>query len=177
MSQIKKSEILFILNAASGNRKVSAIFKSIKKIDSSLSCIITSSVKEVKRVFEGCMNNYRVFVIVGGDGSVNEAIKYLHNKPDKYLAVYPNGSGNGFARELGFRRNIKALLKDIDKGDLMELDTIKINQYRSINTSGLGFDAHIAHAFAKNLSSILKWLTAFAIFSQKLTLVFEELSG
>lgn len=80
---------------------------------------------------------------------VNESIKYLYNKPDKYLVVYPNGSGNGFARELGFRRNIKALLNDIMKVDLMELDSVKINQYRSINTSGLGFDAHIAHAFAK----------------------------
>ena len=120
----------------------------IKKIDKKLFYVVTNNVEEVKDVFDQYLEDFKVFVIVGGDGSVNEALKYLLNRPEKLLSVVPNGSGNGFARELGYKRDIKSLIYDINKGDSMDLDIIKVNNSLSINASGVGIDSHVAHAFS-----------------------------
>lgn len=149
MPYITNSEILFILNPNSGHGNVSKVINTIRQIDKSLTCIITSNTAEVKEVFQRHIENYKVFVIVGGDGSVNEAVNYLQHRPDKYLTVYPNGSGNGFANELGFRRDIASLIHDINIGDTLVLDVIRINENLSINIAGVGLDSCVAHAFGK----------------------------
>lgn len=147
MQYIDNSKILFILNPNSGKGNLSYVIRSIRKIDPKIFYIITSTIEEVKEVFDKYIQKFTVFVIVGGDGSINASIKYLINRPNKYLSVYPNGSGNGFARELGFKRNIKSLVKSINKGDLMDLDILNINDLLCINTSGVGIDSYVAHAF------------------------------
>lgn len=119
--------------------------------------------------FNKYLEKYKVFVIVGGDGSVNESIKYLQNRPQKYLSVYPNGSGNGFARELGFKRNLKSLIFDINKGDSMDLDILKTNNTFSINTLGIGIDSYVAHEFNKTknrglVNYILLTIKSFFVF-------------
>lgn len=168
MGLINNSEILFILNPNSGGKEPFKIIDQIKQIDDKLTCIITKNKKEVKEVFEKNMEKFTVFVVVGGDGSVNESVQYLLNRPDKYLAVFPNGSGNGFANELGFKRNLKSLINDINRGNQMDLDIIKLNNLFCINTCGVGFDSNIAHAFSQTKNRGLFnyiLLTAKSIFS------------
>ena len=177
MHKIRNSDIIFILNPNSGKRQVSNIIKSIKRTDENLFYVITKDVAEVKDVFDKHIEHFTVFVIVGGDGSVNEAVKYLVNRPDKYLSVYPNGSGNGFAKELGFKGDLDSLLRDIRSGDAMDLDVIKINDSYSINASGVGLDSYVAHAFSqtKNRGLInyillsIKSLFAFKPFKAAIT--------
>ena len=55
-----------------------------------------------------------VFVAAGGDGTVHTVASELIGS-EKILGVLPIGSGNGFAKELGFKTNIRSLLKDIEK--------------------------------------------------------------
>ncbi len=149
MNRISNSEILFILNPNSGRKKTDSIIKGIRKIDPDIAFTVTNDLNDVERVFSESIEKFNVFVIVGGDGSVNEAVKYLVSRPDKFLAVYPTGSGNGFAFEMGFKKNLKTLISDIKRGETISLDILEINKYLCVNTAGVGFDSHVALAFSK----------------------------
>jgi diacylglycerol kinase family enzyme len=149
----------------------------LKKINDKIFYVVTRNLEEVRDAFEQYIEDFTVFVIVGGDGSVNESLKYLVNRSDKYLAVYPNGSGNGFAKELGFKKNIRSLIHDIQRGDSMDLDIVRINNTYSINASGVGIDSYVAHEFSNTrkrglvnyIILTIKSFFAFRPFKAKIT--------
>jgi diacylglycerol kinase (ATP) len=146
---IQNSEILFIINPNSGTRRYKHLIKKIIRIDQGLSYIVTKHNETARETFGRNIDKYRVFVVVGGDGTVHEAARYLYNREDKYLAVVPNGSGNGFAYEMGFTRNLNSLLRDIRAGETMMLDVLEMNGEECINIGGLGFDSYVAHRFSR----------------------------
>ena len=160
MASIENSEILFIINPNSGPRRFNHLVKRIKKSDPELSYIVTKT-ETVKQVFEANLEKYKVFIVVGGDGTVHEAARYLYNREDKMLGVVPNGSGNGFAFELKFNKNIKSLLCDIHAGESLNLDVLEINDIECINIAGLGFDSYVAHRF--NTRAIRGFLSYFFV--------------
>jgi len=120
------------------------------KIDPSLNLMISESKDDLRKTFNHYLEKYKVFVVVGGDGTVREVAKYLINQPKKYLGVYPNGSGNGFANELGFKKNLSILTRDIIRGETLDLDVIQVNDSLCINMAGVGMDSHVAHAFGQS---------------------------
>jgi diacylglycerol kinase family enzyme len=93
------------------------------------------------------LENYDVFVAVGGDGTVSEIASALSGTGKK-LAVYPTGSGNGFAREFGFNRNLNQLMKAIREQKSVACDVLSFNNQKSVNVSGIGFDSAVAVNFA-----------------------------
>lgn len=90
--------------------------------------------------------NYDVFVAAGGDGTVNSLAAELAGT-DKILAVLPYGSGNGYAREMGFTRDLKELRLNIEKGDFLNTDVLKVNGHWCVNIAGTGIDSQVAHSF------------------------------
>lgn len=160
MASIKNSEILFIINPNSGLKRFNHLIRRIKKSDPELTYIVTKN-KTVQQVFEANLEKYTVFIVIGGDGTVHEAARYLYNREDKMLGVVPNGSGNGFAFELKFNKNIKSLLRDIHAGKTLNLDVLEINDIECINIAGLGFDSYVAHRF--NRREIRGFLSYFFV--------------
>jgi diacylglycerol kinase (ATP) len=148
MQSIEKSEILFIINAKTGTRKTSSIIQSIKNKE--LHYRITRNLIDLENVMAEEFNNFKVFVAVGGDGTVNSLAKYLINNKQKTLAVLPVGSGNGFAYDLGFHHDIESLIQHISAGNILEIDVLSINDSDFINVAGIGLDAEVAHRFQKN---------------------------
>jgi len=98
----------------------------------------------IKRNFE----KYEVFIAAGGDGTVHTVAGELIGK-EKLLGVLPIGSGNGFAKELGFRKKVRSLLKDIEKKECLNIDVIEINDNLCLNVAGVGLDSFVAHSFDK----------------------------
>lgn len=89
----------------------------------------------------------RVFA-VGGDGTVN-AIGTRLIGTDVHFGVIPMGSGNGFARNLGF--SIKpslAIRQSLDAKTLLA-DTGSFGGYAFLNVAGVGLDAEISRTFAR----------------------------
>ena len=147
MSEIKSNEIIFIINPNSGNKKADLLVSEIAKIDHQIDVVVTQTLQELSETFKAELPKHKVFILVGGDGTVNESLKYLYGQKGKILAVLPAGSGNGFARELGFKKNLKALIEDAKHGNNMEVDVLSINERLCINVAGLGFDSFVAHDF------------------------------
>jgi diacylglycerol kinase (ATP) len=159
---------LFIINPLAGRGNYEPLIKVINRYPLA-DYIITSQAEQVNNIVEARLNEYHYFVAVGGDGTVNELANALVDKKN-VLAVLPYGSGNGFARELGFRKNVKRLLQQIQRGEIRKIDTIWLNNKLSINVSGIGFDADVAHRFqfAKNRGLLHYCFCTFvAVFSHK----------
>jgi len=161
MASVSNSEIVFIINPKSGTKRYRSLIRRIEKADPGLKYILTQKDETVKKILLDNLDNYKVFIIVGGDGTVHDAARCLYNREDKILGVVPNGSGNGFAFELKFNRNIKSLLRDIHSGETINLDVLKINDIECINIAGLGFDSYVAHRF--NTSMIRGFISYFFV--------------
>jgi diacylglycerol kinase (ATP) len=149
MTLVDHSQIVFIINPNSGARRYKHIIRKIKGVDPNLRYVVTRHNETVGQLFDEIIEKYSVFVMVGGDGTVHDAARYLINREGKSLAVIPNGSGNGFAYEMGFRRNVRSLLEDIRKGQTCTIDVINLNGLECINIAGLGFDSYVAHRFSR----------------------------
>ncbi|RRB00963.1 diacylglycerol/lipid kinase family protein [Larkinella rosea] len=97
---------------------------------------------------EAMQKGIRRVVIIGGDGSVNETARALLNSPTA-LGIVPVGSGNGLARHLGLSLNPKKAIEQAVDGRPVVIDSGRINEHPFFCTTGIGFDAHVAHAFAR----------------------------
>jgi diacylglycerol kinase (ATP) len=87
-------------------------------------------------------------VAVGGDGTLNEVARGLLNSKTP-MGIIPKGSGNGLARHLGISMKMERALEQVLTGQVVAMDTFRLNGKLSLNVSGIGFDGHIANLFAK----------------------------
>jgi len=124
------------------------ISKELQRRKDELSYFKSLSIDESGSHIKQSFDMYDVFIAAGGDGTVRSVASELVGS-DKILGVLPMGSGNGFAREMGFRPNIRSLLKDIRKAESHPIDVILLNDLLCLNVAGVGFDSFVAHSFDK----------------------------
>lgn len=151
-------DLLFIVNPRSGKQGGMKLLDEIAQSAPGAGIYISKSKALFEKEFPELLHKYSVFVVAGGDGSINEAIQFLHGKENKYLAVVPCGSGNGFAREMGFKKNIPQLISDCKKGTSLAVDLIQIGPYMSLNVAGTGIDAEVAHRFSGNQRGLMNYI-------------------
>jgi diacylglycerol kinase (ATP) len=89
----------------------------------------------------------RLVMAWGGDGTINEVVSALAFG-DVPLGIIRGGSGNGLARELGVHRRPERAIADALRASPRPIDLGEIEGRLFANTAGIGFDAHIASAFA-----------------------------
>jgi diacylglycerol kinase (ATP) len=92
--------------------------------------------------------NYTDIVICGGDGSVNTAVHDLRETHVNF-GIVPLGSGNGLALSAKISKQPVKALELIFTGKPVYTDGFFINQSFACMLCGLGFDAQVAHDFAK----------------------------
>jgi YegS/Rv2252/BmrU family lipid kinase len=174
MSEMLKT--LAIINPISGTGKQNKIKELLlRHLDSErfqLEITETKFVGHAEQLArEATHNNYNAIIAIGGDGTINEISRALAFS-DLILGIIPCGSGNGLARHLGIPMQTKKAILWINHAKILKMDTITANDHRFVNLAGIGFDALIAHRFAKmssrGLSSYLKAvLTEFINFKSQ----------
>jgi diacylglycerol kinase (ATP) len=87
-------------------------------------------------------------VICGGDGSVS-AVAAAVMGVDVRIGIVPMGSGNGLALAAKIPVATGKALDIIFKGNASMIDGFYINNQFSCMLCGIGFDAKVAHEFAK----------------------------
>ena len=150
MSEVKN--VLFIVNKFSGlgfqPQVEGKMLSACEKFD--IECTIEFTqhrghATELAR--EGVAKNFKRIIAVGGDGTVNEVARgLLHTSTP--MGIIPKGSGNGLARHLGIAMKLDKALDQILTGDVIQMDTFKMNDHLSLNVSGIGFDGHVANLFS-----------------------------
>ncbi|PZP46939.1 MAG: diacylglycerol kinase [Pseudopedobacter saltans] len=88
-------------------------------------------------------------IIIGGDGTVNQAVSALYKDVKARFGIIPFGSGNGLANTAGIsNKPEKALEQILESKHTMDVDAFMINDRFACMLSGLGLDAKVAHEFA-----------------------------
>ncbi len=141
------NKALFVLNPTSGMPPVNFIVsKELELRKSQLSFCKSMTKKDTELLIKQNFNKYNVFIAAGGDGTVHTVASELVGS-NKILGVLPLGSGNGFAKEFGFKMNVRSLLSDIKKAESTNIDVIEINDQLCLNVAGIGLDSFVAHSF------------------------------
>ena len=99
-----------------------------------------------------------IIVILGGDGTVNDAVQGIKDFENTTLAYIPTGSSNDFARDLKLPKSVKKNLRrilDAKAPVLMDVGQVETERgtRRFAVSSGLGFDGAVCQ---KSVHSILK---------------------
>lgn len=99
-----------------------------------------------------------IIVILGGDGTVNDAVQGIKDFENTTLAYIPTGSSNDFARDLKLPHSVKKNLRRILSAKapvLMDVGQVETERgtRRFAVSSGLGFDGAVCQ---KSVHSILK---------------------
>ena len=101
-------------------------------------------------------------IVCGGDGTVNQVANGLLGTAVN-IGIVPMGSGNGLAFAAKIPKRIHKALECIFAGNAVYIDSFYINKKFSCMLCGLGFDAQVAHDFAKQkkrgLSTYIKQST------------------
>jgi YegS/Rv2252/BmrU family lipid kinase len=87
-------------------------------------------------------------IVCGGDGTVNQ-IAFALLGVAVNIGIIPMGSGNGMAFAAKIPKRIHKALENIFAGNAVYVDSFYINKKFSCMLCGLGFDAQVAHDFAK----------------------------
>lgn len=85
---------------------------------------------------------------IGGDGTINETARALRRSASA-LGIVPMGSGNGLARHLGVPLDPRKAIDKALNGKPVVVDSGEIDEHPFFCTAGLGFEAYVAHLFAK----------------------------
>ncbi len=165
----RKKEFGFIINPNSGHGFGRTYAQTVEKmikihgIDAEIRYTLgTGHATEIAA--EYAKKGLKNIILVGGDGTYNEAIQSLVNKKDITIGTIPTGTGNDFIPVLGFSERFT----DDDWRIFFEMNTIsldagKCNEKYFINGMGVGFDAQVAwenhkiHDTKKSPFSFLKY--------------------
>jgi len=145
--------IIYVINPISGTRKKKDLQEYIEKA--------TAAKKIPYQVFPSVASGDYSFlhpiikenkitdvVIAGGDGTVSQVVGGLLDF-NLNFGVIPCGSGNGLALTAGISKKPETALDIVFNGKPSIVDGLMINDSFSCMLCGLGFDAKVAHEFAK----------------------------
>lgn len=159
----KKIKLHLLVNLVAGNNHGKITHAKFAKLlkDSQISfrAQISQYPGEIIKLAKKYANNNHsedeILVIIGGDGSFNQALngvkKSLH--PNTPLAYLPAGSGNDFARAAKLTTDPQKFLnrllnnRKIEKVDCGSYSSQKENviKHYFVNNYGIGFDANVVH--------------------------------
>ncbi len=104
-------------------------------------------------------DSFTDLIIIGGDGTINEAINGLKFKIP--VAVIPAGTGDDFVKMVNLGKTIEEHIETAINGDVIEVDLGICNGRKFINGVGIGFDGQIVEDMASKRIPILKGHAAY----------------
>jgi len=143
---------LAIVNPVAGNgagaRIASRIAAEFRAQGMRVDVVQTPAPDEAARLArEGAADGYRVIIAAGGDGTANEIANGIAGT-GAALALYPIGSGNDFARALGYPRRRRDVPRFVRAAQRRTIDVGEVNGRVFVNSAGVGIDGHVAQRIA-----------------------------
>jgi diacylglycerol kinase (ATP) len=146
-------KIIYLINPISGTRKKEVVKELI--IRKTRAAGIAFEILPSKA--DGTYHNLKEIikkdavtdvVICGGDGTVNAVVNALQGIQVN-IGILPMGSGNSLAFASKIPKQTNRALDIIFEGNTSPVDAFYINEKFSCVLCGIGFDAEVAHEFAK----------------------------
>lgn len=146
-------KFIYFINPISGTGNKTLLSKIIKNITSKneipFEILYTNAAGEYTYLKEKiAVERITDIIVCGGDGTVNQIASATRGTP-VHIGIIPMGSGNGLAFAARIPRRIDKALEIIFAGKAEFIDSFYINKKFSCMLCGLGFDAQVAHDFAR----------------------------
>ena len=138
------TKAMIIVNPSSGGEKSEDYIEQLKKQIGTTYTELT--IKKTKksgdaRLFseEAVSNEYKAVFVLGGDGSVSEAVNGLMLHESKIaLGIIPLGTVNNVARALGISMNPLKAIEALQEATVKQIDVGKINERFFISSTSVG---------------------------------------
>ena len=82
-------------------------------------------------------------VVLGGDGTLHEALNGVEDPSKCRIALIPSGTGNDFAAKLGIPTKAATAVKLLIDGRAKDVDYLQVGNRRCMNVAGLGMDVEV----------------------------------
>ncbi|MFO7880655.1 MAG: diacylglycerol/lipid kinase family protein [Bacteroidota bacterium] len=158
---------LFIVNPRAGNGKAGKDWVKIEalllKRDVQYKAVLTTRSGHAHKIVEEELQvGYKTFVVVGGDGTLNEVVNGVFQQtivqPEQIqIGIIPVGTGNDWARNYKLPGRYKSALERIfshqehyqDVGRVRHVEDGKENISYFVNVSGFAFDSQVVNSTNK----------------------------
>lgn len=165
MMSVKR--ILIVANPASGRGRARAalwnITRALARLKLSWTLRMSRSRDDLRAACRSAAPGYTALVAVGGDGTVGEILQEL-GPCGPALAIWPAGTANLLARELGFPADAERLARALVRGRTRALDLgecrwegTDLPPRRFAACVGAGFDARVVRHLAAARKGAIGW--------------------
>ena len=162
----------FIVNPQAGGkrpaRRLAKLKAALEASGLSFEMVLTQSKGHATVLCDKALEQgFRRFVVVGGDGSINEVLQSL--APSRYfqactLTCLPWGTGNDWARQHRVPKQLKHFIRYLQQGKRRQQDIGCVN-YGSdfsstrffINSVGCGFDCYLLEKMGSANGNLLRY--------------------
>src|SRR5688572_15775449 len=153
-------KIIYIINPIAGNRTKKDLYEFIENItkEKGIPFHIFPSVASGDYAFlRSLIREEKItdVVIAGGDGTVSQVVSSLM-KEEVNFGIIPCGSGNGLALAAKISKQPAKALDIVFTGKASLIDGFYVNRQFACMLCGIGFDAKVAHEFARQPSRGLR---------------------
>ena len=147
-------KIIYLVNPISGTKEKSSLKDIISKKTTEqnipFEILVTSKTGNYNHLRNKILEeNITDVVTCGGDGTISAVVGALMDL-DIRFGIIPMGSGNGLALASKIPVSAVKALEIIFDGKAKKVDGLYINDQFSCMLCGIGFDAQVAHDFAKS---------------------------
>lgn len=157
-------KLLFIINPKAGSGNMEAVLHQIEELAKQEGInydtyFTTAQYDGCKQVKDFLQQGYRKFVVMGGDGTVNEVVNGIFQQDEVppteiALGLISKGTGNDWGRYYNYTGDHLGAFKSIISGNITTQDVGVIqHQYNGkpakvyfANIAGFGFDAEVVMA-------------------------------
>ncbi len=123
-------------------------------------------------------------IVLGGDGTIHEALNGLVDPTKCRLGIVPSGTGNDFAERAGLAFDAEIAVKNILDGQPKATDYLEVGGVRCMNVAGFGIDVDVLERChrgkmkgkPKYLMSLIRSLFSFKCITLKMQTSGEEKS-
>ena len=155
-SKTKSRRYLVIVNpfarGGQAERASSPLFEALKSRGVSHEIVFTEKPGHAERLATERAKDFDVIVSAAGDGTTNEIINGIMRSGNRNLklALFPLGTGDDLARNVGYRRNNGKLALEAILGDSSRtIDLINYSGRYAAVSFGIGIDSEIAEGAYK----------------------------
>ena len=137
-------KIFIVWNPASGGHGKKIVNELTRFIGDNYSYQVfdTQASKGAKTLVESRFDeNFTDLLIIGGDGTINEAVNGLHF--DVPISIVPAGTGNDFIKNIQIGKSLNQQFETALEGKIQSVDVGKCNDRLFLNGVGIGFDGQI----------------------------------
>ncbi len=150
--------LFIVANPSTGTKKLENILRELMDFcvarDLEFEIFLTAESQNAWKTVEKHLDeSYTDLVVIGGDGTINEAVNGLkHNIP---VSIIPNGTGNDFVKNIDIGKDLEEHIQVIRSGKVKTVDLGVCNGRKFVNGVGVGFDGQIV-ADMMNKNSLLR---------------------